>query len=81
MATAPIIHQEWKHTLPNPEDQQYDLQLLTICGVSVLGRWAGEFGQFYVGWASLLGASKSQQQPYANNYYQPHEPQRTWYQQ
>lgn len=64
MTTAPIINQEWNHTLPTHEERQYDLQLLTICGISVLGRWAGELGQYYVGWSALLGASKSQQQPY-----------------
>lgn len=61
---APIIEQCWNHTLPTYNEQQYDLQLLTICGVSVLGRWTGELGQYYVGWSRLLGCSNAQQYQY-----------------
>lgn len=56
----------WHHNEPSDVDQQYDLQLLTIGGVSVLGRWAGEFGEHYVGWALPLGAQRSQLTPYIN---------------
>lgn len=61
---APIIEQCWNHTLPTYSEQQYDLQLLTICGISVLGRWCGQVGEFYVGWSRLLGCSNVQQHPY-----------------
>jgi hypothetical protein len=54
----------WNHTEPSEADQQYDLQLLTICGVSVLGRWAGNFGEYYVGWALPLNTVRSQLLPY-----------------
>lgn len=54
------IQTTWNHSVPPSSLQQYDLQLMTICGVSVLGRWEGEFGEFYVGWAPLLGAQLSQ---------------------
>lgn len=59
-----IIQQSWNHNVPSAADQQYDLQLLTICGVSVLGRWCGNIGEHYAGWAPLLGATRSQMQAY-----------------
>lgn len=43
--------QLWNHTVP--DDQDKDLQLLTIGGISVLGRWTGAFGEYFVGWASI----------------------------
>lgn len=54
----------WNHTEPSEADQQYDLQLLTICGVSVLGRWSGNLGEHFIGWALPLGAQRSQLLPY-----------------
>jgi hypothetical protein len=62
--TTPVVCQSWNHVEPTEADQQYDLQLLTICGISVLGRWCGKLGEYYVGWAPLLGATRSQQQGY-----------------
>jgi hypothetical protein len=62
--TTPTVFQTWHHSEPDEADQQYDLQLLTICGISVLGRWCGQFGEHYVGWALPLGAQRSQLQPY-----------------
>lgn len=55
------IQTSWNHAVPSVYQQTYDLQLLTICGVSVLGRWTGELGEFYIGWAPLLGATPAQQ--------------------
>lgn len=49
------VTQTWNHTEPPEADQQYDLLLLTICGVSVMGRWCGSFGEYYVGWAIPAG--------------------------
>lgn len=45
------VTQVWNHTEPPARMQEQDLQLLTICGVSVLGRWSGELGDYFVGWA------------------------------
>lgn len=45
------VTQTWNHTEPSEAEQQYDLQLLTIGGISVLGRWDGTFGEHFVGWA------------------------------
>jgi hypothetical protein len=57
-----LTRQYWNHTEPTEADQNHDLQLLTICGISVLGRWCGKLGEFYVGWALPLGAARSQLQ-------------------
>lgn len=57
----------WNYGIPPEREQQYDLQLMTICGVSVLGRWSGELGEFYTGWAHILGATPAQLQPYNTN--------------
>lgn len=64
MKPIPIITQVWEHSEPPAHMLACDLQLLTICGISVLGRWCGNMGEFFVGWAPLLGASRSQVQGY-----------------
>lgn len=58
------VTQTWNHSEPSEADQQYDLQLLTICGISVLGRWCGAFGEYYVGWALPLNCPLYRLQPY-----------------
>lgn len=74
------IQTSWNHDVPSLNTQQYDLQLMTITGVSVLGRWSGDFGEYYAGWAPLLGATPAQLQPYVVNipdfeqYMQPERP-------
>lgn len=45
------ITKVWNHTEPTELDQLSELQLLTICGISVLGKWCGALGEHYVGWA------------------------------
>lgn len=75
-----IIKTSWNHSVPSDLSQQYDLQLMTIAGISVLGRWTGALGEFYVGWAPLLGATPAQLKPYHTNipdfehYMRPEQP-------
>lgn len=61
---TPTITLNWNHSEPTQAMQQYDLQLMTTMGISVLGRWCGHLGEFYVGWTPLLGAAFSQLKAY-----------------
>lgn len=58
------VNTHWTLGEPPAATQQYDLQLLTIGGISVLGRWSGSLGEFFIGWAPLLGATMSQLKQY-----------------
>lgn len=48
---APIAKAEWHFCTP-PAGKE--LNLLTICGVSVVGNWCGKVGQYFTAWAPLV---------------------------
>lgn len=50
-ATVPRMNQQWHFSAP-PEG--HELQLLTICGICVLGEWCGNVGQYFTAWAPLV---------------------------
>jgi len=60
------ITTNWNFEAPTEAQQQYDLQLLTVCGVSVLGRWCGQPGEYFAAWAYPLGTAPVQYLPYSN---------------
>lgn len=55
--------QEWHFEAPTIVERSVVIQLLTIAGVSVPGRWSGQIGQFYTGWAPI---TSEMVQHYAN---------------
>lgn len=50
-AVAPMMNQQWHFSTP-PAGRE--LQLLTICGICVLGNWCGKVGQYFTAWAPLI---------------------------
>jgi hypothetical protein len=57
--TAPNVQQTWTFANPPQSLRGQKMQLLTVGGISVVGNWYGEFGQYFVGFAPLLQVDKA----------------------
>lgn len=47
----PKMNQQWHFSTP---PAGHELQLLTICGICVIGNWCGKVGQYFTAWAPLV---------------------------
>jgi hypothetical protein len=47
------VVRDWFFVIPEDIDLQDNVMLLTVCGVSVLGKWSGEVGEYFVAWSPI----------------------------